>query len=137
MDQNGPKQSKQSKMVQNGFPHNKFNVTTYKPNWFLLLLFNHTKKNLNLFSFLLQVWTWLLLWTQLWLWLWLKLHHFYLDKVCTLTLVREYRKIPASVLGVPSGCALGISLNLMLVFLCTPLLSSRYRLSTVKQRSVQ
>ena len=32
---------------------------------------------------------------------------------------------------VPSGCTLANSLDLMLVFPCTPLLSSRYRLSTV------
>ena len=32
-------------------------------------------------------------------------------------------------LGVPLGCALGSSLDLMLVFPCTPLLSSRYRLN--------
>ena len=38
-------------------------------------------------------------------------------------------KYQHSVSGVPSGCALGNSLDLMLVFPCTPLLSSRYRLS--------
>ena len=37
-------------------------------------------------------------------------------------------KYQHSVSGVPSGCALGNSLDLMLVFPCTPLLSSRYRL---------
>ena len=39
-------------------------------------------------------------------------------------------KYQHSVLGVPSGCALGNSLYLMLVFPCTPLLSSMYKLST-------
>ena len=52
----------------------------------------------------------------------LQLHHFYkLDNVCTLTRVGEYRKIPAF--------GLWSSLDLMLVFPCTPLLSSRYRLN--------
>ena len=53
-------------------------------------------------------------------------NHFYkLDNVCTLTPVGEYRKYQYSVSGVPSG-ALGNSSDLMLVFSCTPLLSSRY-----------
>ena len=43
-------------------------------------------------------------------------------------------KYQHSVSGVPSGCALGNSLDLMLVFPCTPLLSSMYRLSTVQNR---
>ena len=38
-------------------------------------------------------------------------------------------KYQHSVSEVPSGCALGNSLDLMLVFPCSPLLSSRYRLS--------
>ena len=41
-------------------------------------------------------------------------------------------KYQHSVSGVPSGCALGNSLDLMLVLPCTPLVSSRYRLSTVQ-----
>ena len=41
-------------------------------------------------------------------------------------------KYQHSVSGVPSGCALGNSLELMLVFPCAPLLSSMYRLSTVQ-----
>ena len=53
--------------------------------------------------------------------------------VCTLTRVGEYRKYQHSVSGVPLGCALGNSLELMIVFPCTPLLSSRYRLSTLVQ----
>ena len=40
-------------------------------------------------------------------------------------------KYQRSVSGVPLGCALGNSLDLMLVFPCTPLLSSRYRLNAL------
>ena len=62
----------------------------------LILFFNHTKKNLNQFPFLLYVWTWLLLWTQLCL---------YLDKrrrVQENTSIR-YREFPwAAPLGTPS-----------------------------------
>ena len=43
---------------------------------------------------------------------------------------RSTGKYQHSVSGIPSGCALGNSLNLMLVFPCTPLLSSRYRHNT-------
>ena len=46
-------------------------------------------------------------------------------------------KYKPSVLGVPLGFALGTSVNLMLVFPCTPLLSSKYRLSTVQNKAVQ
>ena len=63
-----------------------------------------------------------------------KLHHFYkLENVFTLTRVGEYRKIP--VFGLRSS--LGNSLNLMLVFPCTPLLSSMYRLSTIKYSTLK
>ena len=41
-------------------------------------------------------------------------------------------KYQHSVLGVPSGCALGSSLNLMLLFSCSPLLSSRCRCVNVQ-----
>ena len=44
------------------------------------------------------------------------------------------RKYQHSVSGVTSGCALGNSLNIMLIFSCTPLLLSRYSLSTLQYR---
>ena len=44
-----------------------------------------------------------------------------------MTPVGEYRKTPAFGLGISLGPAPGNSLNLMLVFSCTSLLSSKYR----------
>ena len=101
----------------------------------LFLLFNHTKKHLNQYLFCSMFRHG---YCSGQLWLWLKRHHFYkFDIVCTLTRVGEYRKYQHSVSVIPSGCAIGNSLDLMLVFPCTPLLLSRYRLSTVQYSTVQ
>ena len=51
--------------------------------------------------------------------------------------LRNANTYPPSASGVPSACALGNSLDLLLVFPCTPLLLCRCRLSTVMYKTLQ
>ena len=95
----------------------------------LLLLFNHTNKYINMFPFISRF------------------GHSYCSGhsngygygssfttfknwIMSVLESGSTGKYQHSVSGIPLGCALRNSLDLMLVFPCTPLLSSRYRLST-------
>ena len=70
----------------------------------LLFLFNHTKKNLHMFPFLLLAWT-------------------FINWIMSVSWLESGStgKYQHSVMGVHSGCALRNSLNIMMVFPCTPL----------------